>query len=68
MKLLGKIEQHLKNLNRSVEKNAKKILKLEEAQKKDDLDRAKIQGGWKVLVILGSVAMAIGGLLIKYYK
>lgn len=66
--LLGKIEQHLKTLNDKVAKNVKDIAKLQKSQTQDDLDKAKIQGGWKVLAVLGSVAMAVGGLILKYYK
>lgn len=68
IKLLGKIEGHLKALNDKVADNISDITSLQEAQKKDDLDKAKIQGGWKVLAVLGSVALAVGGLILKYYK
>ena len=68
VKLLGKIEQHLKNLNNKVAKNTTDIVDLQKAQKQDDLDKAKIQGGWKVLAVLGSIALAVGGLILKYYK
>ena len=57
---LGKIEEHLKTLNGSV-------IKLKKQQMQDDITKAKIQGGWKVLVVLGGIAFAIGQLLYKIY-
>jgi len=68
MEKLGGIEHHLKTLNGKVARNILEIEKLREQQDKDNIDKAKIQGGWKVLAILGSLAMAIGGLVIRFIK
>jgi len=66
MRELGKIEEHLKTLNGNVARNVKAIATLKAQQAQDDIDRAKIQGGWKVLAVIGSMALVVGGWIVKY--
>jgi hypothetical protein len=68
MHTLGKIEQHLAELNGRVTKNVNDIAKLRDDQTRDDMTMAKIAGGWKVLAVLGSLSIVVINLLLKYIQ
>lgn len=67
MNMLGKIEGHLSELNGKVARNVKDIAALQAQQNIDNIDRAKIQGGWKVIAWIGSAALVVGGWIARYY-